>query len=89
MREKVILLYFFYVFNVVKTDEISPETTLNEYLRKTSHLTGTKSMCLEGGCGACVVCVSFDDPVTHKSVLIAVNSVSTTHAKLPSFNQVL
>lgn len=62
-------------------DEITPETTLNVYLRKTVHLTGTKSMCLEGGCGACVVCVSFEDPWTHKSILIAVNSVSVIKKK--------
>lgn len=59
-----------------------PETTLNQYLRKIVHLTGTKSMCLEGGCGACVVCVSFEDPITHKNIIIAVNSVSDNQTLL-------
>lgn len=65
-----------------------PETTLNQYLRNIVHLTGTKSMCLEGGCGACVVCVSFEDPLTHKNVIIAVNSVSiinTSKINIDSF----
>lgn len=64
-------------FVVVKANEIGVQTTLNEYLRKVAHLTGTKSMCLEGGCGACVVCVQYADPVTKKNTILAVNSVST------------
>lgn len=37
-------------------------------------------MCYEGGCGSCVVCVQIKDPVTHKDVLYAVNSVSYSHS---------
>lgn len=55
----------------VKAAEIAPETNLNDYLRNTLHLTGTKSMCYEGGCGSCVVCVQIKDNI------YAVNSVST------------
>ncbi|OWR53382.1 aldehyde oxidase 2 [Danaus plexippus plexippus] len=35
--------------------EVSSSTTLLEYLRRHLELRGTKYMCLEGGCGACIV----------------------------------
>ncbi|XP_023950417.2 uncharacterized protein LOC112054759 [Bicyclus anynana] len=35
--------------------DVSSTTTLLDYLRKTLNLRGTKYMCLEGGCGACIV----------------------------------
>ncbi|KAF7271078.1 hypothetical protein GWI33_016038 [Rhynchophorus ferrugineus] len=41
----------------VKSNDLYPGTTLNEYLREKMHLTATKKMCLEGGCGVCVVTV--------------------------------
>ncbi|KAL3275092.1 hypothetical protein HHI36_019863 [Cryptolaemus montrouzieri] len=56
--------------HIVSIDEIGPETTLNDYLRHKMHLTGTKRMCLEGGCGACVVAVT----KSGNDKVIAVNS---------------
>ncbi|XP_045500109.1 xanthine dehydrogenase 1-like [Colias croceus] len=35
--------------------EVSSNTTLLDYIRNTLELRGTKYMCLEGGCGACIV----------------------------------
>ncbi|XP_047533955.1 xanthine dehydrogenase 1-like [Vanessa atalanta] len=35
--------------------EVSSTTTLLDYLRNTLELRGTKYMCLEAGCGACIV----------------------------------
>ncbi|KAF2885005.1 hypothetical protein ILUMI_21179 [Ignelater luminosus] len=67
----------FYVHDqehTVNTSDLPPETSLNTYLRKYSHLTGTKYMCLEGGCGSCVVAATVMDPVTNREVIIAVNS---------------
>lgn len=66
-----------YLQFIVKASDVYPETTLNEYLRETLQLTGTKKMCLEGGCGSCVVAVTAIDPVTEREVLFSVNSVRT------------
>ncbi|KAM3961487.1 LOW QUALITY PROTEIN: uncharacterized protein ACR2FA_004382 [Aphomia sociella] len=37
--------------------EVSSDITLLDYIRETAELRGTKYMCREGGCGACIVSV--------------------------------
>ena len=49
---------------------------LASFIRDTAGLTGTKTMCYEGGCGACVVAATFIDPVTKNMKNAAINSVS-------------
>nr|QLI62141.1 aldehyde oxidase 10 [Streltzoviella insularis] len=51
-----------------------PDVSLNEYIRSTADLRGTKAMCHEGGCGACVVAVRAALPPTNQMKIFAVNS---------------
>ena len=51
-------------------------TTLNEYIRETLHLHGTKVLCREGGCGCCTVAVTYDDLIVGSKVTASLNSVS-------------
>ncbi|KAK9885680.1 hypothetical protein WA026_012444 [Henosepilachna vigintioctopunctata] len=44
--------------HAVNAVDVSPATSLNEYLRDKMILRGTKKMCYEGGCGACLVAVT-------------------------------
>lgn len=67
---------FDFVFFILAGSEVSPTTSLNEYLRDYLHLHGTKAMCHEGGCGACVVSVSQPHPATKEKHTFSVNSVS-------------
>lgn len=59
----------------VRSSDLYPGTTLNEYLRDKMHLTATKKMCLEGGCGVCVVTVETLDASGEKKY-ISINSVN-------------
>ncbi|XP_066250858.1 xanthine dehydrogenase/oxidase-like [Euwallacea similis] len=61
------------VEHTVSIKDVSPETTLNSYLRDKLHLTATKKMCLEGGCGACIVAVQEVDSKGNNKIF-AVNS---------------
>lgn len=56
---------------------ITATTTLNSYIRYVAELKGTKAMCLEGGCGSCVVTAEIINPITRRKCLLAVNSVSS------------
>ncbi|XP_050309802.1 uncharacterized protein LOC126745822 isoform X2 [Anthonomus grandis grandis] len=59
--------------HTVNPNDVTPETTLNVYLREHFHLTATKKMCNEGGCGSCIVAVEEIDEDGNKKVF-AVNS---------------
>jgi len=47
---------------------------IQDWLRAQPGLTGTKKSCGEGGCGACVVTISWNDAVTGQATTVSVNS---------------
>lgn len=51
------------------------DTTLNTFIRSHARLTGTKFMCLEGGCGVCIVNLTGLKTANGETRSIAVNSV--------------
>ncbi|XP_065222148.1 xanthine dehydrogenase/oxidase-like [Planococcus citri] len=69
-------MFKFKINNIIHTVDtnVPPETSLNEYIRNYANLKGTKSMCLEGGCGACIVAVERPNPKTGEEEVFAVNS---------------
>ena len=62
---------------VVDTElsNVSANSRLIDFIRDKAGLTGTKSMCREGGCGICIVSVRSRDPNSGKELTRAVNSV--------------
>ncbi|KAJ8736260.1 hypothetical protein PYW08_006916 [Mythimna loreyi] len=54
--------------------EFTADLTLNEYIRRYAELRGTKYMCREGGCGACVVHVRAHAPASRELSSFSVNS---------------
>nr|KAG5686895.1 hypothetical protein BaRGS_012443 [Batillaria attramentaria] len=76
-------LVFFVNGRKVEVKNPDPEMTLLQYLRRNLQLTGTKSGCGEGGCGACTVMVSRyrpeDDVIQHFSVNACLAPVCSMH----------
>lgn len=64
------------IFYITADGKYGPDVSLNEYIRTVADLKGTKAMCHEGGCGACIVAVRAPKPPSNEIQLFSVNSVS-------------
>lgn len=60
----------------VQPADYAADITLNAFLRDHLHLTATKYMCLEGGCGSCICLIRRRHPITGEISSRAANSVS-------------
>ncbi|XP_039947447.1 xanthine dehydrogenase-like [Bactrocera tryoni] len=61
----------------VDLSSLPVDITLNTFLREHAQLTGTKFMCLEGGCGVCICVVRGKHPASGETRTWAVNSCLT------------
>ncbi|XP_002000301.2 aldehyde oxidase 4 isoform X1 [Drosophila mojavensis] len=61
----------------VQPHDYAADITLNTFLREHLHLTATKYMCLEGGCGSCVCLIRRRHPITGEISSRATNSCLT------------
>ncbi|XP_001990519.2 aldehyde oxidase 4 [Drosophila grimshawi] len=61
----------------VQSADYAPDITLNTFLREHLHLTATKYMCLEGGCGSCICVIRRRHPITNEINSRAANSCLT------------
>ena len=63
---------------------MSPTLSLARYLRENLALTGTKIMCAQAGCGACVVTAYIPDASNDKEYkTISLNSVTLNFVYFP------
>ena len=67
----------------INTD-ISPGTTLLDFIRYQQHLTGTKIGCREGDCGACTVLkgeLKEDGSLDHQTIVSCLTPIGNVHHK--------
>ncbi len=74
-----------YVHNnkIVKIDNIDPNETLLNYIRKNLKKTGTKEGCAEGGCGACTIVLGnlINNKINYQAINSCIMLLPTLHGK--------
>ena len=81
MTENPVNAVTFFVNGVLYAlEDVDPVVTLSDWLKEQAGLKGTKYMCQEGGCGACVVTLTRNDVRLQRQVTMAVNSVSIAYS---------
>ncbi|XP_049545882.1 xanthine dehydrogenase/oxidase-like [Anopheles darlingi] len=63
-----------YEFSALSSEDLPVDTSLNTFIRTRANLKGTKFLCLEGGCGVCIVHIEGTHPVTRQRTAFSVNS---------------
>lgn len=76
LKRKFISAKISFFIHVVDPDQVPSSKSLAHFIRDHLHLKGTKISCNQGGCGACVVKATFEDPATGQQKTRSVNSVS-------------
>ena len=66
---------------VVCTDQVSPNTTLLQFLRNELDQTGTKEGCAEGDCGACTVAILDADKKSYRAINSCLVLLPMVHGK--------
>ncbi|MEN8117550.1 MAG: FAD binding domain-containing protein [Bacteroidota bacterium] len=68
---------------LIKIEEVKGGTSLLDFIRNEMHLTGTKSGCREGDCGACTVLVGEirNDSLTYKTIVSCLTLLANVNAK--------
>ncbi|KAK1272259.1 Indole-3-acetaldehyde oxidase [Acorus gramineus] len=77
MKKKTMNLVFAVNGERFELPNVDPSMTLLEFLRTETHFKGPKLGCGEGGCGACVVLLSKQDPLREKTEHHTINSCLT------------
>ena len=80
-------IQFLHRGQVVRVQDEAPTRTVLEWLRETSHCTGTKEGCAEGDCGACTVLVAeLDDQAAPQAQGVRLSAVNSCLRFLPTLH---
>ncbi len=73
----------FILNKTVISEYLNPSLPLLDFIRKEKHLTGTKEVCKEGDCGACIVLLGelIDGKVKYKTVTSCIYPVGNCQGK--------